>query len=618
MATPNTCSALLEKIITPYELKQALYNSNWDDVSDIYPRFETAYAHSSWTYMNYWARTMGHGTPFKDARSFEENLWIIREYVRMVSGVYRPVEIYQENTNLGDYIGANRFFMHQSLSDPKLIAYTPDEEYGKLDRQVQSKLGKFLTKYAKSHFNGLSGDTIRELASKYAAARKPFELRLAAGEAEIERVYRECATQSCMSKETTFWAHLVEASTHRKVHPTFVYDHPSISLAYVINAEDRIVSRTLINNVTRKWIRIYGDTEAMLHLLRTEMGITSQGTMEGVSLKKITLTNGRILCPYIDGNVQRVTPDDDVLKVVRNGDYAHADYMRACISIQNKCPHCETRNVPSDTEMPDHVGYPYSDPVCDNCLHEHTVLVYFRPAQHIRPMQEPSADFNPRTGCDEAVIDDPLHWWVDTENESAETMPPHPDKFFADARGNRYLASEDWSEWLCEDYQGGLYPRKDVVSARRYNVDSGTVEWCFASRMDPNLDAYMGNATNTPNKRLYLVMPRYMNYEEAMDTLFKGIITNTPKFGYQFSEVVVNAVFARNGARTKAPMHECIQDIVTEVWYTRKYAQLYLDVSLVNGRKYRLFGLNYRGRAQNAYIATSTAAPVSENENLAA
>ena len=63
-------------------------------------------------------------------------------------------------------------FLHVALKDPSKVAYTPNEEAGRTDRQLVTTPGRFLQK----HFGDrLDADTIRAWSDKHMLAHADLE-----------------------------------------------------------------------------------------------------------------------------------------------------------------------------------------------------------------------------------------------------------------------------------------------------------------------------------------------------------------------------------------------------------------------------------------------------------
>ena len=87
-------------------------------------------------------------------------------------------------------------YLHWSVKDPEMVAYTPSIEYGIRDRQVRVRLGRYLSK----HFGHVLSEKKRlELVEKHnatALANCKFHIAMTPG--RIETVYTRGPT-SCMA-----------------------------------------------------------------------------------------------------------------------------------------------------------------------------------------------------------------------------------------------------------------------------------------------------------------------------------------------------------------------------------------------------------------------------------
>jgi hypothetical protein len=278
-------------------------------------------------------------------------LWKIREQIRKFEKVMKPVRFFEGTLDDKLHVIEAHFVYRSEDKNTPLISYIPDEKHGEEDRRLKTKLGKYLNKY---YSNILTEDTIRTLSTEYNSGTIPYTLHIAEGADEIETVYRECATGSCMSKDRDFWPYYDSAG----VHPTHVYDSPDVDLAYVKDPQGRIVARTLINKLTNTWVRIYGHEKAMLYLLR-QKDIDTQSGLLGVRLKRIDIEDRGVVCPYLDGEYTYVTMGDEWLTVVDDRDdidqpiYKHPNYQYALLeeTEQSQCPDCGDYEPPVEDYM---------------------------------------------------------------------------------------------------------------------------------------------------------------------------------------------------------------------------------------------------------------------------
>ena len=228
-----------------------------------------------------------------------------RESLRMTDGTYKPIPQYflKEIMEKYSYYLAmrmkNEFYCHIA-SDGVSIAFTPNQEKLIADRQVVSKIGRFISKvynpYAiKEGYGEISAEDIAKISNEWRQVvdEKPAQLLYCEQSRDaIAEVYTN-GPNSCMSSDTDdFYT--------GDVHPTEVYATDDIKLAY-IKRGSRITARCLINKTNDQYTRIYGDGATMKPLLAA-IGLTS-GDLTGARLLRIeNHQEGGLVMPYLDGD----------------------------------------------------------------------------------------------------------------------------------------------------------------------------------------------------------------------------------------------------------------------------------------------------------------------------
>tara|TARA_R110000772_G_scaffold16184_11_gene46263 strand:+ start:1877 stop:3181 length:1305 start_codon:yes stop_codon:yes gene_type:complete len=227
-----------------------------------------------------------------------------RETLRMTDGTYKTIPQYFLKglmDNYSYYLAMrmkNEFYCHIA-SDGVSIAFTPNQEKLVADRQVVSKIGRFISKvynpYAvKAGYGEISAENIAKISNEWRQVvdEKPAQLLYCEQSRDaIAEVYTN-GPNSCMSSDADdFYT--------GNIHPTEVYATDDIKLAY-IKRGSRITARCLINKTNDQYTRIYGDSATMKPLL-TALNLTS-GDLTGARLLRID--NDResgLVMPYLDG-----------------------------------------------------------------------------------------------------------------------------------------------------------------------------------------------------------------------------------------------------------------------------------------------------------------------------
>lgn len=68
----------------------------------------------------------------------EDNLWMVREHARTVSGQYVPIRFEGDDPLR---------FLHASIDDPTKVAYTKDAEHGRADVQTRTTIPRYCAKF---------------------------------------------------------------------------------------------------------------------------------------------------------------------------------------------------------------------------------------------------------------------------------------------------------------------------------------------------------------------------------------------------------------------------------------------------------------------------------------
>ena len=367
-----------------------------------------------------------------------ENFWLAREAIRCKTGIYPSMqfetsEFQVEWRNLTQV--RNRRFLHPALENPALVAYTIDEEKGRRDIQTVCRIGKYLTRESSDMLNE---NQINAMANEYTQRRKMMMADADDAKAntgmfitrdpqEITHVYRTNATTSCMSycatkwqlrfdklvERPTYWTDALESSFQQwekmakmphdeieealtefiwtadgalsdpsYIHPAMMYafsDH--IAVAYYKD-NNRIVARSLINQETQKYTRIYGQP-FLGKLLEKEGYENGDITPFKVPLLKVESYNNhetRILMPYVDGEntpgatINLKTGDVHVRSHGKHGVRNYASGMTG-FSHDRACNFCGevlvSRSSGLDIPIFEGVEDTREDFVCYDCAEHH-------------------------------------------------------------------------------------------------------------------------------------------------------------------------------------------------------------------------------------------------------
>ncbi len=177
-------------------------------------------------------------------------------------------------------------YAHVHPTETHMVRYTQNAEKGMRGVHTSIKGGRYLAKY----YPTADHVTI----AKYAASMaKSGVLQFAKKADEIEKVYRE-GPPSCMTHPRTSYASVEH-------HPTAVYGDSDIQIAYMQEG-GAVVARAVCWPERKIYGRIYG-MNGNENKIRNglEAAGFKNGTLKGARIRRINMTNGRILMPYIDG-----------------------------------------------------------------------------------------------------------------------------------------------------------------------------------------------------------------------------------------------------------------------------------------------------------------------------
>ena len=391
-----------------------------------------------------------------------EGSWRDRESMRFGINEYKTPVWCNESFWYTYSARTDDHFVHISNTDPRLLAYTVNEDKGKRDIQTQIKPGKYLKQ--------VFGDILTEkqiafYAEWWAVGEKPssltnMTLHYAKTPDEIEFVYKN-GPRSCMANDTEF-----------KIHPARVYGAGDLQLAY-LKRDDKIMARALCWPEQKGFGRVYpnpgswyedgydSNAEAeegqrhLFNLLRKE-GFTSvqedRNVLDGARLLKIEIGRDHVM-PYLD-NCYRVKTAGDFFTMHYNagdhadntngtlngyGDNVDDDDTTCCYECDGVVDIDETYTVYDYWSRRPH----YDHSVCENCRDNHAFYCEGTD-EHYRYSTADSVDVNGQTyelnyattvafcsdyssewfmNSEVVVLSDGSRWSTDEFAENGETLP---------------------------------------------------------------------------------------------------------------------------------------------------------------------------------------------------
>lgn len=213
--------------------------------------------------------------------------WELREIGRLKYGEYMPVPWADDLDPIPGH------YVHCSLNQKGMVAFTENEAKGKADRQTEIRPGRYLARFYPD-LQKTDPDKVREWASTVDGAG---ELLFAKTADEIEEVYTNTTegAGSCMSKPADCY--------DSSVHPARIYAGPDLQVAYFKDSSGKVAARALVWPEKKAVGRIYGDLQRLkTALLAAGYAVDGWGNgheLVGARIQKVE-EGGTLVCPYID------------------------------------------------------------------------------------------------------------------------------------------------------------------------------------------------------------------------------------------------------------------------------------------------------------------------------
>lgn len=308
--------------------------------------------------------------PLRIARVVNDS-WRIREALRFDNGTYKPLPaiIMQAEWFVNSDADKNHF-AHRANSDPAKIAFTESPEKGMDDRQTVVPINRYLARYF--------GDKLRsEEIAKISALYTTPGYNLIISE-EREDFLRAYSGQDVKSESSLHYSCMRYTTGHfgTPCHPAETYAGYGLAIAYIIDPDDdkRVIARAVIWPEKMQFVRVYGVDEtirvALVDMLESR-GFERADDWRGARIRAIEF-DGRLVVPYIDGDVTSLEhdDDDDYMTVSRHGNVDGSSTRGWTHSNSGRitCEHCGDRVCEDDTR---HVG---NELWCDSCVSDNAVF----------------------------------------------------------------------------------------------------------------------------------------------------------------------------------------------------------------------------------------------------
>ena len=188
--------------------------------------------------------------------------------------------------------------VHVSLRSPLQIAHYPTLRHLRDEREVITKLGKYLTTF--KDFIGIDDSVIKSIVEKYnavIASRTGWVVNFieSTDPEGFVRVYRNAKVNSCM--------HGMEAVR------VYAHNKSVLRLAHTLNKDGEIIARCIVREDSKQYVRVYpdpnGSTEGKYLLEYLKANGYTHGNLEGCLLKAIPHEDEEeiYVAPYIDAGI---------------------------------------------------------------------------------------------------------------------------------------------------------------------------------------------------------------------------------------------------------------------------------------------------------------------------
>jgi hypothetical protein len=284
----------------------------------------------------------------------ERHSWRERENDRFNDGTYQSTP----------WCSQEKYYLHYahlSTKQPGLIAYTKNDEHGIADRQTVIRPGRYLEEFYSEYWDKEKRDRLTAECdvnfNVLAFARTPDE---------IETLYNGADFNSCMRYKVG------SSNFSRKVseHPTRVYGDSDLAVAY-FGPLHACKGRAIVWPSEHVYTRLYGDGDRLAALLRAA-GYTAgdHGSLDGARIRRIELSSGYVLMPYIDWHPKCSEDRSGRYLVIGDGDI-DTQTTNGCTELEQPMAQCANCGDSYRADENDDCGYCPSceenRSYCENC-----------------------------------------------------------------------------------------------------------------------------------------------------------------------------------------------------------------------------------------------------------
>lgn len=330
--------------------------------------------------------------PLRIARIVDDS-WRIRETHRLFRGEYTPLPAIIANAEwFVDSDADKNHYAHRANSDPAKIAFTESAEKGMDDKQTVIPVNRYLARY---FGDKLRSEDIAKISAIYAAQN--YNLIIGNDAESFRFAY---SGQDVKSESSTYLSCMRYTKEYfgTPCHPAETYAGYGLSIAYIVDPDDddKVIARAVIWPEKMRFVKVYGTDEtiriALVDMLESR-GFERADDWRGARLSVVEF-GGRIVVPYIDGEVTSLEydDDDDYMTVSRHGnvDGSTTRGWTESATSRHICECCGDRAHEDDMR---HVG---NELWCDSCVDSNAIFCEYE--EEYFPDSESFLQVNTRRG----------------------------------------------------------------------------------------------------------------------------------------------------------------------------------------------------------------------------
>ena len=393
----------------------------------------------------------------------DKRLWAYREKSRLYNKVYNPVT---PDANFYIRHWMTQDYAHMSVNDNKLIAYTPDDAWGRDDRQLRTRIGKYINKLISDEKVILTEDEVRDQVTIISAGNEIPELLIARTCGEIDSVYCN-GPSSCMQPGCSEAGDLATGDES----PAQMYATPDLGVAYFKNGLGAIKARCVVNMKDKEYVRIYGDAVRLTRAL--EDGGFTAGTIEGCRLLKIK-HDGYYMMSYLD-DVGRVNNLDEKYFILDSDGEYDAQQCSGLLDYnedRSECWECGDRYDEDDMTWINRLDRQ----VCQCCLENEYSEVRGRYGTEYYANHECNAAHDIFEWGDENCTREYMEYTLNLVYIEDNDCWYDSDDVVQDHFTDEWIVQEDATEFYARMEDGDLDKSETLYTADEDQIDESTIE----------------------------------------------------------------------------------------------------------------------------------------------